>query len=212
MWRRKIILGAIPLALIAVLAIFRMLPKGPALAWKVVRIQPSGPYWVRDGMEPHCWSVEIEVINLTSGEVIVDWNRDKTAFQVAGRWEDLGLSAMMPYLGPNASRTFSLAIPQRAQACRIRMYYENGPLWSTVDQYLKNHGICAPDKLFIPAMKLNQKLPGHFRRLDIQVQIPPKIFGFGEIRMAHNPCVQTTPDCALLFALAQVSGAPDAGR
>ena len=31
-------------------------------------------------------------------------------------------------------------------------------------------------------------------------------------RPAHNNCVQTTPDCALLFIVAQVSGAPDAER
>jgi hypothetical protein len=143
-------------------------------------------------MEPRCWRVEIEVTNLTSSEVIVDWNRDKTAFQVAGEWEDLGLAAMMPYLGPNASRTFSLTIPQRARACRIQMYYENGPIWSRVDKYLKNHGIYAPDKLFIPVMKLNKKMPGHFRRLDIEVTIPPNISGVAEIREVHNSCVQAT--------------------
>ena len=131
--------------------------------------------------------------SLPSREVIVDWNRDKTAFQVEGRWDDLGLSAMMPYLGPNASRTFSLAIPQRAQSCRIRMYYENGPLWSTVDQYLKSHGIYAADNLFIPVIRFNQKLPGHFRSLDIQVQMPIKICGGDGIRVAHNESRQLTP-------------------
>ena len=30
--------------------------------------------------------------------------------------------------------------------------------------------------------------------------------------MRLNHCVQATPDCALLFVLAQVSGAPDAER
>jgi len=29
---------------------------------------------------------------------------------------------------------------------------------------------------------------------------------------APNNCVQATPDCALLFIVAQVSGAPDAER
>src|SRR4051812_39858957 len=143
MRRRKVNLGAMLLVLIMGLALFGMLSKKPALAWKVVSIQPTGPYWVRDSMEPHCWRVQIEVTNVTSSEVIVDWNRDKTAFQVAGQWEDLGLAAMMPSLGPNASRTFTLTMPHRAQACRIRMYYESSPLWSRVDEYLKNHGTYA---------------------------------------------------------------------
>jgi hypothetical protein len=30
--------------------------------------------------------------------------------------------------------------------------------------------------------------------------------------MAPNNCVQATPGCALLFVVAQVSGAPDAER
>ena len=30
--------------------------------------------------------------------------------------------------------------------------------------------------------------------------------------MMPNHCVQATPDCALLFIVAQVSGAPDADR
>ena len=29
---------------------------------------------------------------------------------------------------------------------------------------------------------------------------------------AHNYCVQATPDCASLFIVAQVYGAPDAAR
>jgi hypothetical protein len=72
------------------------------------------------------------------------------------------------------------------------MHYENGPLWSRVDQYLKNHGTYAPDKFFNPAIKLNKKLPGHFRRLNIEVKIPPNISRGGEIRpplvrFADNP-------------------------
>src|SRR4029077_5140744 len=33
-----------------------------------------------------------------------------------------------------------------------------------------------------------------------------------ERRQGHNTCAQATPDCALLFIVAQVSGAPDANR
>lgn len=148
-------------------------------------------------MESHCWRVDIEVSNLTSSEVIVNWNRDKTAFQVGGRWEDLGLSAMMPHLGPNDSRTFSLVIPQRAQACRVQMYYENGPLWFAADQFLKTHGIFASDKLFTPAIELNQKLPGHFKRLDIEVQIPPKLLRVREIGAVHNNSLMTNRRCQI---------------
>jgi len=33
-----------------------------------------------------------------------------------------------------------------------------------------------------------------------------------DIVVPHNICVQATPDCALLFIVALVSGAPDADR
>jgi hypothetical protein len=171
MRRGKVIFGAVLFVLIAGLAILGILLSGPVLAWKVVSVQPQGPYWVRDGMEAHCWCVKVEVTNLTPSEVIVDWNRDETAFEVAGQWESLGIAALMPHLGPHESRTFPLVIPQRAQACRLRMYYENGPLWSKADRFLRDHGIYVPDKFFIPGMKLNKKLPGHFRCLDIGVKI-----------------------------------------
>jgi len=71
----------------------------------------------------------------------VDWNRDKSAFKMGDRWEDLGIGALMPYLPPNESRTFPVYVPQQAQACRLLMHYERSPLWSSVDGFLKGHNI-----------------------------------------------------------------------
>ena len=127
---------------------------------------------MRDHMEQQCWRMEIEVTNMTPNEVIVDWNRDESAFQVAGRWESLGISALMPYLGPNQSARFPVCVPRRAKACRLVMFYEHAPLWSEADQFLKGNDINLPDKLFSSAMNLNKKLPGHYKRLVIEVNMP----------------------------------------
>ncbi|MBM4095065.1 MAG: hypothetical protein FJ276_37500 [Planctomycetes bacterium] len=142
-------------------------------------------------MEQHCWRVEIEVTNLSSSEVIVDWNRDESAFQIGGRWENLGIAALMPYLGPSESRTFSVYVPQQAQACRLLMHYEHGPLWSKADQFLKDHGLYVPDRFFILGMKANKKLPGHFRCLDIEVKIPSASRALDEPEVPHNQTLET---------------------
>jgi hypothetical protein len=47
----------------------------------------------------------------------------------------------MPYLSPNGSRTVTLDVPQNAQACRLLMYYEHGPLWSLINGYLRAHNL-----------------------------------------------------------------------
>ncbi len=169
MWHRRVLVGVIFLVLFAGFGILVvLLPKTPTLAWKVSSIRPMGQYYIRDAMEPHCWSAQVVVSNLSSSEVIVDWRRDKTAFQVDGRWESLGIAALMPSLGPNESRTVSLIFPQRAQACRFLMHYELGPSWerwSRVDQFLKNHGLrMLPDKLL--------HISPHYRRLLIEVRVP----------------------------------------
>lgn len=52
------------------------------------------------------------------------------------------------------------------------MFYEQGPMWSTVDEYLKDHNINVPDMIFIPVMNLNKKLPGHFKKFVIEVKLP----------------------------------------
>jgi hypothetical protein len=191
MRRRRVILSAILLAPIVGIALLGILPKRPALAWRVVKVWPGGPAWVLDGMESNCWRVDIEVTNLTSSEIIVDWNRDETAFKVAGRWENLSIGALMPHLDPTESQSFSIVIPRRAQACRLQMYYERGPLWYETDGFLRDHGIFVPDAIIIPCMKLNKKLPGHFKRLNIEVEMPTTT---SEVDQAntHNHWIQAT--------------------
>lgn len=142
------------------------------LTWRVAGISPISGYWVKDHLEPECWNVEVEVSNNVPDEVIVDWNRDQSAFKIEGQWQDLGTSALMPYVGPNDVKTFPIDIPRRAQACRVQMYYETGPLWSTIDTWLKDHEIYLPDAIMVPLMKLNKGMPGHFRRLTIEVELP----------------------------------------
>jgi len=181
MRRRKVIVGVILLVLFAELAMFGVWSaKRPVLAWKVSSIRPVGQYWIKDGMEPHCWGAQVVVSNLSSSEVIVDWRRDETAFQVDGRWESLGISALLPQLGPNEARTVSLIFPQRAQACRFLMHYELGPSWerwTRFDQFLKNRGLRnMPDKLL-------QKSP-HYRRLLIEVRVPAETRKLDETRGA----------------------------
>ena len=189
MRHRKVIVAVILLVLAAGLAVYG-LPRRQVLAWKVVSIEPREQYWVRDHMEQHCWRVEIEVTNLSPSEIIVDWNRDESAFQIGGRWENLGTGALMPYLGPSESRTFSVYVPERAQACRLLMHYEQGPFWSKADQFLKDHGTYVPDKLFARGMKLNQKLPGHYRRLNIEVKIPTASSRLDETKAPRNHALQ----------------------
>jgi len=145
---------------------------GPVLSWKVVNVRPRQYYYAVDHMQD-CWEVQIEISNLTSDEVIVDWNRDQSTFQVGGQWADLHIAGLMPYLPPNESRTVSVDVPQNAQACRLLMYYEHGPLWSTIDGYFKDHNFYLSDGVVIPAMKFNKRLPGHFKRLDIELKLPP---------------------------------------
>lgn len=99
----------------------------------------------------------------------------------------------MPYLGPSEARTFPVMIPQRAEACRVLMFYEHGPFWSKADQFFKDHGIYVPDKFFIPGMQLNKKLPGHFRCLDIEVMIPATSRKLDETEVPHNESRQPTP-------------------
>lgn len=169
MRHRKVIVSMALVVLFAGLAILVVRQLGrPALAWKVSSIRPMGPYFIRDGIEPHCWCAQVVVSNRSSSEVIVDWRRDETAFQVDGQWEGLGISALMPSLGPNEVRTVSLIFPQRAQACRFLLHYELGPSWerwSRVDQFLKNHGLrMLPDKLL--------HISPHYRRLLIEVRVP----------------------------------------
>lgn len=172
MQKRKVIAGIFVLmAALAVTCWFEV-PSGPVLAWKVVDVQPHQYYYAVDRIQD-CWRVDLAVSNLTASEVIVDWNRDKSAFRVGGQWKDLGVGALMPYLPPEESKTFPIYVPQSAQACRILMYYEHGPLWSTIDRFLKDHKIYLPDVVMIPAMKFNKSLPGHFRRLMIEVKLPP---------------------------------------
>jgi hypothetical protein len=143
-----------------------------ALVWKVVNIYPHQFYFAVDHMQD-CRRVDIEVTNITPDEVIVDWNRDKSSFQIDGRWRDLEVAALMPYLGPNESKSFPVYVPERAQRLRLSMYYEQGPLWSTTDEILRDHNINLPDFLLIPAMNMNKKLPGHFKKLVVDVELPP---------------------------------------
>jgi hypothetical protein len=116
--------------------------------------------------------VEIEVTNITPNEAIVDWHRDQATFQIAGRWDNLGISALMPYLGPNESRTFPLYVPRQAQACRLLMYYEHGPFWSRIDQFLQSHNTILPLNLLTLLMNFEQKIPGHYQQLVIEVKLP----------------------------------------
>jgi hypothetical protein len=186
MQQRKVIAGVMPLVLVAGLAIFSVwCAKRPVLAWRVVDVRPRQYYFVVDYIQ-ECWRVDIEASNMTASEVIVDWHRDKTAFQIAGKWEDLGIEALMPYLEPNESRTFPVYVPQQAQACRLLMHYEHGPLWARADEFFRGRGVYLPDKYFMPAMMCNKRLPGHFRRLDIEVKLPARTSKAGETKGTHN--------------------------
>lgn len=97
-----------------------------SVAWRAVDVQPHQMRYVLHGFDYDCWRVDFEVCNRTEREMVVDWNRDESAFLVDGRWESLGISALMPYLAPRSTRTFSLYAPHRAQACRITMRYKLG--------------------------------------------------------------------------------------
>jgi hypothetical protein len=156
---------------------------GPVLAWKVVSVRQMDGYYVRDRWERNCWRVDIEVSNMTSQEVMVDWKRDKSAFEIAGRWEDLRDAGFMPYVGPTETRTFPVFVPQQSQACRLSMYYEHGPLWS----FFRDHNIpILSNRLFPLVMNCDTRLPGHFKRLDIEVKLPPNT--------ALEPTVTAVPD------------------
>jgi hypothetical protein len=97
----------------------------PHLAWRVVDVRPHEYYVVMNEMQD-CWRVDIEVTNQTSREIAIDWKRDETAFQADGRWDSLGISALVTYLPPSESRTFPLYLPKRAEAYRYLMYYKLG--------------------------------------------------------------------------------------
>ena len=101
-------------------------PTSPSVTWQAVDVRPHQMWHVVDGFDYDCWRVDFEVTNSTGREVIVDWHRDESAFMVHGRWESLGISALMPYLEPHSSRTFSLYAPHEAEACRFSMYYKLG--------------------------------------------------------------------------------------
>ena len=186
MRHRKVIVGALLLIIFAGLSISGYwYAKRPVLAWKVLSIRPIGYYSIQGAMED-CWCADIEVTNLTSSLIIVDWIRDKSAFQVDGRWEDLGIGALMPTMRDYEATVFQLIVPRRAQACRLLIHYEHGPLWRTADDFLKVRGVMIWDNFLIPAMTLNLKLPGHFRRLDIEVKLPASSSKAGEANGPHK--------------------------
>jgi hypothetical protein len=195
MRKRKFI--AVIIILIPTFAMLRWVEhsKNPALVWKAVNISPHQYYFAVNHIQD-CWCVDIEVSNTTPDEVIVDWNRDKSAFQVGGQWQDLGIGALMPYLGPNESKTFPVYVPQQAQGLRLSMYYEQGPLWSTVDDFFRGHNINLPDALFIPAMNFNKRLPGHFKKLIIEVKLPPT--PAPELTLINRGQAAAAPTAALL--------------
>jgi hypothetical protein len=172
MRKRKVILVSLTLLTTLVVVCLVAHSNRPALSWRVVAVHPHQNYFAVDRIQ-ECWRVDIEVSNTTSDEVIVDWNRDKSAFKMGDRWENLGIAALMPYLPPNESRTFPVYVPQQAQACRLLMHYERGPLWSSVDGFLKGRNIYLSDRLFSVGMKWNRKFPGHFKQLEIEVTLPP---------------------------------------
>jgi hypothetical protein len=97
----------------------------PHLAWRVVDLRPHEYFAVMNEMQD-CWRVDIEVTNQTSRGIYFKWPRDETAFQLDGRWESLGISALIPYMPPYESRTFALFLPKRAEAYRYSMYYQLG--------------------------------------------------------------------------------------
>ena len=169
--KRKIILVCLALFMTVVVVCWAF-SKKPTPAWRVVAVRPHQNYYAVDRVQ-ECWRVDIEVSNTTPDEIIVDWNRDQSAFKIGDSWRDLGIGALMPYLRPNESGSFPVYVPQQAKACRLLMHYEHAPLWSTVDGFLKDHNVYLPDRLFAVGMKLNQRLPGHFKRLEIEVNLPP---------------------------------------
>lgn len=175
---RKLKFIALICILIAVVAVFWRAcclveaSRNAALVWRVVNVLPHQYCFAVDHIQD-CSCVEIEVSNVTPDEVIVDWNRDKSAYQVDGRWQDLRVAALMPYLGPSESKIFPVYVPQNARGLRLSMFYEQGPMWSAVDEYFKSHNFNVPDMIFIPAMNLNKRMPGHFKKLLIDVKLPP---------------------------------------
>jgi hypothetical protein len=129
-----------------------------------------------------CWEVAVEATNLTSREVRVDWQKDETFFQVGGQWHSLRIQGLMTGLQPNQSRTFWLVVPRRAQACRYVIHYEHGPLWVKAYQWYI-HGPLS-SKLFTLFKQAEQRLPGHYKRLIIEVKVPPSAGSYHETNAA----------------------------
>lgn len=176
MWKRKIIVSAALLAVLTGLAIFFSMHSGEELlSWKMSSLQPVGHCWVRDHWEQNCWGVELEVSNHSLYEVTVDWHRDRTAFKIGGQWQSLDIQGLVIQLAPHESKRFSLYVPQRAQACRMVIYYwhgaRRGRIWSAPSSVpsLVNRMLFTFNSF---AAYLDARLPGHYKRLVMQVEIP----------------------------------------
>jgi len=179
--RRRIFLGAVIFVLAAGLVEpLSTLLRGPVLAWELAGVREADD-WSGVSGEQWRWIANIEVTNLTSSEVIFVGRADKTDVQIAGSWRDLGITSLLGgALGSHEARTITLFIPQRTQAFRTIIYYERDPLWSIVDTFLRGRGIYVSDRIFTFCRKAEGKLPGHFRRLVIDVKIPSTTRKFDE--------------------------------
>jgi hypothetical protein len=134
----KIIFGALFIAIPLALSVGYLIKRSNQhiLDWGVTDVSERFQYWINGRMEPNCLEAEICVTNLTSGDVIIDWNRDESEFEINGGWVKNDTIAGRAYIAPHESITFPVSVPQKTQAIHYRLHYEDGPLWSTINDFL----------------------------------------------------------------------------
>jgi hypothetical protein len=169
----KIIFGALFIAIPLALSVGYLIKRSNQhiLDWGVTDVSERFQYWINGRMEPNCLEAEICVTNLTSGDVIIDWNRDESEFEINGGWVKNDTIAGRAYIAPHESITFPVSVPQKTQAIHYRLHYEDGPLWSTINDFLQDHKIYLSDSVFGIIMKYDRKMPAHWKQLDIEVNL-----------------------------------------
>ena len=174
MQRRKIIVVTLVIIILLAGFIGYLIERSTKhiLDWKVTDISERDQNWINGQMELNCLEVEICVTNLTSSEACIDWNRDESEFEINGIWVKNQEIAGRAYVGPNDSMTFPVFVPQKTQALHYRMHYEDNPVWSTTDEFLRGHNIYLSESVFETLMKYDRKMPAHWKQLDIEVRLP----------------------------------------
>ena len=141
------------------------------LNWQVTGVSERFQYWINDQMESNCLKVDICITNLTSSEACIDYARDESEFEINGIWVKNDTTAGRAYIAPHESIAFPVFVPQKTQALRYRLHFEDSPFWSTADGFLRSHKINLSDNTFGTLMKYDRKMPAHWKRLDIEVNL-----------------------------------------